>query len=99
MKISKRNCLDIETITEAVEQQTRLLRIERLNLAISILMKKNRNLLSVMQNRKPKKRCYYDDVNSDDGIEYDDKLMRTMTRAAMRKLSEKRKRLKQGREL
>ena len=52
-----------------------------------------------MQNRKPKKRCYNDDVNSDDGIEYDDKLMGTMTRAAMRKLSEKRKRLKQGREL
>ena len=41
MKISKRNCLDIEIITEAVEQQKRLLRIERLNLAISSLMKKN----------------------------------------------------------
>ena len=37
----KRNCLNIETITEVVEQQTRLFRIEILNLAISSLMKKN----------------------------------------------------------
>ena len=40
-KSSKRNCLNIETITEVVEQQTRLFRIEILNLAISSLMKKN----------------------------------------------------------
>ena len=40
-KYSKRNCLNAGTITEAVKQQTRLLRIERLNLAISSLTKKN----------------------------------------------------------
>ena len=55
---------------------------------------KLRNLGPVMQNRKPKKRRYYNDVNSDDGIESDEELMRTMTRAAIRKLSERRKRLK-----
>ena len=41
MTSSKRNYLNIETVTEAVEQQTRILRMERLNLAISNLMKKN----------------------------------------------------------
>ena len=41
LKSSKRNCLNIETITEAVKLQTRVLRIERLNLGISSLMKKN----------------------------------------------------------
>ena len=40
-KSSKRNCLNIETIIGTLEQQRRLLRIERLNLAISSLMKKN----------------------------------------------------------
>ena len=40
-KNSKRNCLNIETITEVVEQQTRLFGIEILNLAILSLMKKN----------------------------------------------------------
>ena len=41
-KSSKRNCLDIETTT-SVERQTKLelLKIERLNLAISTLTKKN----------------------------------------------------------
>ena len=29
------------------------------------------NLLSVTQNRKPKKRCYYNDIYSNDGIESD----------------------------
>ena len=41
LKSSKRNCLNIETITEAVKLQTQLLRIEILNLGISSLMKKN----------------------------------------------------------
>ena len=41
VKSSKRNSLNIETITEAVEQQTKLLRIERVNLTISSLMKKS----------------------------------------------------------
>ena len=40
MKSSKRNYLSIETITEVVEQKIKLLRIERLNLLISSLMKK-----------------------------------------------------------
>ena len=40
-KSSKRNCLDIEVITKGVEQQKRLLSIEKLNLALSSLMKKN----------------------------------------------------------
>ena len=32
---------------------------------------KLKNLLSTTQNRKPKKRCYYDDVYSGDGFESD----------------------------
>ena len=40
-KSSKRNCLNIKTIAEVVKQQTRLLRIERLNLAILRLINKN----------------------------------------------------------
>ena len=33
---------------------------------------KLRNLLSVTENRKPKKRCYYDDVYFDDDVESGD---------------------------
>ena len=40
-KSSNRNCLNIKTIAEVVKQQTRLLRIERLNLAILRLINKN----------------------------------------------------------
>ena len=41
MNSSNRNCLNIKTIIEAVKQQIRHLRIERLTLAISRFMKKN----------------------------------------------------------
>ena len=40
-KSSKRKCLNIKTIAEVVKQQTRLLRIERLNLATLRLVNKN----------------------------------------------------------
>ena len=40
-KSSKRNCLDIEVIKKGIEQQKRLLSIDKLNLALSSLMRKN----------------------------------------------------------
>ena len=41
MKSNKRNCFNIETITRVERQTELLLRVERLNLAMSSLTKKN----------------------------------------------------------
>ena len=41
MKSNKRNCLNIETIRRVEQQTELLLRVERLNLAMSSLTKKN----------------------------------------------------------
>ena len=60
---------------------------------------KLKNLLSVTQNRKPKKRRYYSDVYSDDGIESDDKFSEIDDESNNEELSKRRKRLKKGRKL
>ena len=57
------------------------------------------NILSVTQNRKPKKKRYYNDVYSDDGIEFDGKFSEIDDEGSNEELSKKRKRLKKGREL
>ena len=57
------------------------------------------NILSVTQNRKPKKKRYYNDVYSDDGIEFDDKFSEIDDESSNEELSKRRKRLKKGREL
>ena len=96
-KNSKKNYLNAETITEAVKQQTRLIKIERLNLAIWRLIKKKlRNLPSAMQNRKPKKRCCYNDVYSDDGIESDDEFSKNDGESSNEEIVKKKTQARKG---
>ena len=66
---------------------------------IEIDQQKLRNLLSATQNRKPKKRRYYDHVYSSDGFEPENDFSENDDENAMRKLSKTRKRLKQGEKL
>ena len=53
----------------------------------------------MIQNRKPKKKRYYNDVYSDDGIEFDDNFSEIDDESSNEELSKRRKRLKKGREL
>ena len=66
---------------------------------IEIDQQKLRNLLSATQNRKQKKRRYYDHVYSSDGFEPENDFSENDDENAMRKLSKTRKRLKQGEKL
>ena len=63
---------------------------------IKIDKEKLRNLLSAAQIRKPKKRHYYDDIYSEDGVEPDNEFSENDDESSMKKLSKRRKRLKQG---
>ena len=52
---------------------------------------KLRNLVPAMQNRKPKKRRYYKDVFSDDGIESDDEFSESDDESSDEKIVKKKK--------
>ena len=89
-KCSKRNCLNTETITEVVEQQTRNIQKIKLN-DTEFDEEKLRNLLSATKNRKPKKKRYYDDIYSDDGIESDDKFSENKDESSDEEIVKKKK--------
>ena len=93
-KSSKRNCWNIETIAGVVEQQTRLLRIERLNLVVLILMKKHWEIYCLVPKIENYKRHYYDDIYSDDGVESDNEFSENDDK----EIGQKKKK-SQGREL
>ena len=89
-KCSKRNCLNTETITEVVEQQTRNIKKIKLN-DIEFDEEKLRNLLYVTKNRKPKKKRYCDDTYSDDGTESDDKFSENNDKSSDEEIVKKKK--------